>query len=60
MLVDTEVPPNGSSRVVLNGIDEVIGSGKQRFKVLYEEDKRWPPKGIRGPQSVFMPDEFVP
>lgn len=60
MLVDTEVPPNGSARVVLNEIDEVIGSGKQRFKVLYEEDKRWPPKGIRGPQSVFMPDEFVP
>ncbi|WVQ79775.1 hypothetical protein IAT38_001875 [Cryptococcus sp. DSM 104549] len=60
LVVDVEVPPNASARVVLEGVDEEVGSGKRHYEVPHKGDERWPPKGIRGPQSVFMPDEFVP
>lgn len=54
------VPPNGSARVVLDGIDETVGSGHHRRIVKYKADPRWPPQGFAGPQSVLMPDRYVP
>ncbi|WWC71219.1 uncharacterized protein I206_105172 [Kwoniella pini CBS 10737] len=58
--VNIEIPPNTSAKVILPTIEKEIGSGKYEFEVPYEKDERWPPKGIRGPQSIFMSDEFVP
>ncbi|KAK6911037.1 hypothetical protein I203_105072 [Kwoniella mangroviensis CBS 8507] len=59
--VSIEVPPNGLAKVVLPGSGEDdIGSGKKSYEVDWKEDERWPPKGIRGPQSVAIPDNFVP
>ncbi|TYJ53289.1 hypothetical protein B9479_006103 [Cryptococcus floricola] len=58
MKVEVEVPPNGEARVVLEGVDEVVGSGRYEWEVGWKEDGRWPPRGIRGPQSVAMPDEI--
>ncbi|WWC63686.1 uncharacterized protein I303_106291 [Kwoniella dejecticola CBS 10117] len=62
LLVDIEVPPNASAKVDLPGMKEEdeVGSGKKSYEVDWKGDERWPPKGIRGPQSIFMPDEFVP
>jgi alpha-L-rhamnosidase len=58
--VDFRVPPNGSARVILEGVDEKVGSGRHRRVVSYTADPRWPPKGFAGPQSVLMPDRYVP
>ncbi|ODN77292.1 alpha-L-rhamnosidase [Cryptococcus wingfieldii CBS 7118] len=60
MHVEVQVPPNGEARVVLEGVDEVVGGGRYEWEVEWKEDGRWPPRGIRGPQSVAMPDEYVP
>lgn len=60
MTVDVGVPPNATAQVVLPGVDEVIGSGKKSYSVVWKRDERWPPKGRPGPQSVLIPDEFVP
>ncbi|WWC90341.1 uncharacterized protein L201_005274 [Kwoniella dendrophila CBS 6074] len=67
--VEIEIPPNGSAKIQLPGSGsgpdnnfekDNLGSGKYTFEASYKKDERWPPKGQRGPQSVFMPDEFVP
>lgn len=58
--VEFSIPPNGSAHLVLEGIDEVLGSGKYKKTVPYLADSRWPPQGFAGPQSVLMPDSFVP
>lgn len=60
MVVDVQVPPNATARVVLNGVDEEIGSGSKQYEVPYTADERWPPKGLEGPQWQQMSDEFVP
>ena len=60
MHVDIEVPPNGQAKVVLPGVEEVVGSGKKSYEVIWKKEKDWPPKGIPGPQSLLIPDEFVP
>ncbi|WWD19381.1 hypothetical protein CI109_103841 [Kwoniella shandongensis] len=62
--VEVEVPPNATARVVLgNGegkVDKEVGSGKRSYEVEWKGDERWPPKGIPGPQSIPIADEFVP
>ncbi|WRT68754.1 uncharacterized protein IL334_005734 [Kwoniella shivajii] len=58
--LDIQVPPNTTAKVVLLGLEEDVGSGKKSFEVDWRSDERWPPKGIKGPQSVAIPDEFVP
>lgn len=58
--VEMSVPPNGSAQIILDGVDELIGSGRHRRSVPYTADPRWPPKGFPGPQSILMPDRFVP
>jgi alpha-L-rhamnosidase len=60
MRVKIGVPPNTTAQVVLPGVDEMVGSGKKVYTVKWEKDARWPPRGRPGPQSVLMPDNFVP
>jgi len=60
LTVETVVPPNGGALVKLPGIEETIGSGKRSFTCRWRRDERWPPKGHPGPQSVLIPDNFVP
>lgn len=59
MRVDIGVPPNGSAQIVLPGMDEVVGSGKRSYNVIWPKSTTWPPKGHAGPQSVLIPDRFV-
>ena len=58
--VKVAVPPNGEALVELPGIHEEIGSGKHEFTCQWLAEERWPPKGHPGPQSVLIPDNFVP
>jgi alpha-L-rhamnosidase len=58
--VEVEVPPNATAKVILPGMEEVVGSGVSKFEVQWEEDKRWPPKAIPGPSSVQAKDEYIP
>jgi alpha-L-rhamnosidase len=58
--VKVTVPPNGQALVDLPGMHEEIGSGKHKFTCRWLADERWPPQGHPGPQSVLIPDNFVP
>jgi alpha-L-rhamnosidase len=58
--VKVEVPPNGSAKVVLPGVEETIGSGKREYSVKWAKNERWPPKLLPGPSSIQMPDEYIP
>ena len=58
--VQATVPPNGSAKVDLPGVQEDIGSGEYTWDVTWKTDERWPPKLIPGPQGLQMPDVFVP
>ena len=60
LAVDIQVPPNASAEVVLPGVSENVGSGKRHYNVVWKNDSRFPPKGIPGPQSIPIPDEFAP
>ncbi len=60
MHVKVSVPPNASAEVILPGVNEIVGSGTKVYNVKWAADKRWPPKGRPGPQSVLIPDNFVP
>jgi alpha-L-rhamnosidase len=51
MVTQVIVPPNGEARVVLNGIDEVVGSGQFVYTTIWEADPNWPPAHIQGPQG---------
>lgn len=59
MTVDVRVPPNTSAKVVLPGVDEIIGSGRRQYRVKWPKSESWPPKGHAGPQSILIPDRFV-
>lgn len=52
MVTDVTVPPNGGARVILQGIDEVVGSGKYQFTTAWESDESWPPEHIQGAQGA--------
>lgn len=57
--VKVSVPPNGSAKVVLPGVEEDIGSGERKYEVEWKKDERWPPSLIQGPQGVVMSDRIV-
>ena len=54
------VPPNGSARVVLDGVDEHIGSGEYTYETTWIEDPTWPPEVIQGAQGNAIPAFFLP
>ena len=58
--VKATIPPNGRARVVLPGLTKVFGSGEYVLNVPWVDDASWPPKGIPGPQSTKIPDEYIP
>ena len=52
MVTNVTVPPNGEARVVLTGIDEVVGSGYYTYQTSWEADPNWPPSHIQGAQGA--------
>ena len=60
MLTEVCVPPNGRARVVLNGVDEEVGSGEYTFETEWKEDPDWPLAPIQGAQGNEIPSHFVP
>jgi alpha-L-rhamnosidase len=58
MVTEVTVPPNGEARVMLNGVDETVGSGEYTYKTEWKEDPEWPPKHIQGPQGLEVPSRF--
>lgn len=59
MRTEVHVPPNGRARVVLNGIEEEVGSGQYVFETKWQEEGEWPPKAIPGPQKNVVQDTFL-
>lgn len=59
MITEVEVPPNAEARVVLNGVDEVVGSGKYVFETEWTESQNWPPSFVPGPQRNAIESAFV-
>jgi alpha-L-rhamnosidase len=59
MVTKVVVPPNGKARVVLNGVDEIVASGKYSFETEWKEDPEWPPKHIQGPQGLEVTPHFI-
>lgn len=57
--VEIKVPPDSTARVILPGVNEVVGSGKRAYETGWVGDKRWPPKCIRLPYTREPVDEFV-
>ncbi len=60
MTTKVTVPPNGEARVVLNGVDETVGSGEHSYETEWKEDPDWPPAVIAGPQRQDLESHFVP
>lgn len=60
MTTKVTVPPNGEAKVVLNGVDETVGSGEYSYETDWKEDEDWPPKEIQGPQGMPVGSQFVP
>ncbi|KAH8892182.1 hypothetical protein GQ53DRAFT_781399 [Thozetella sp. PMI_491] len=60
MKTEVTVPPNGEARVVLNGVDEIVGSGEYRYETDWQEDPEWPPKAVQGPQRIERLTHFEP
>ena len=53
------VPPNGLARVVLNSVDETVGSGEHKFETEWVEDPEWPPMPIQGVQGLTVESHFI-
>ncbi|RSL85995.1 hypothetical protein CEP52_015960 [Fusarium oligoseptatum] len=60
MTTKVKVPPNTEARVVLNGIDEMVGSGEYEYVTEWKTDPEWPPNYISGPQRNTVGASFVP
>ncbi|KAM5353515.1 hypothetical protein ACJ41O_000165 [Fusarium nematophilum] len=60
MTTRVAVPPNAGARVVLYGVDEMVGSGEYMYETDWQEDAEWPPSPIPGPQRITVDDSFVP
>lgn len=54
------VPPNTDARIVLNGVDEMVGSGQYEYVTDWRDDPAWPPTHIPGPQKNTVSSSFVP
>jgi alpha-L-rhamnosidase len=59
MVTKVVVPPNGKARVVLNGVDEIVASGRYSFETEWKEDPEWPPEHIQGPQGLEVTPHFI-
>ncbi|KAF4944762.1 hypothetical protein FSARC_14589 [Fusarium sarcochroum] len=60
MTTKVQVPPNTEARVVLPGLDKVVGSGEYSFVTDWQDDPDWPPSYISGPQRNAVDSTFVP
>ncbi|CAM1501510.1 Fc.00g034940.m01.CDS01 [Cosmosporella sp. VM-42] len=60
MVTNVKVPPNCEARVVLPGVDEIVGSGEYLYETEWVEDSEWPPEHIPGPQGQAYEFCFVP
>lgn len=60
MKTSVSVPPNGEARVVLPGIDVVVGSGEHFYETEWQADPDWPPQIIQGAQGKPVEATFVP
>lgn len=60
MVTEVTVPPNGQARVVLSGVDEMIGSGHYVFETVRQSDPEWPPVPIQGPEVTPVPSHYIP
>lgn len=60
MITIVEVPPNAEARVVLRGVDELVGSGRYVFETEWEDSGNWPPEFVPGPQRNAIESAFVP
>ncbi|KAL2836939.1 bacterial alpha-L-rhamnosidase-domain-containing protein [Aspergillus pseudoustus] len=60
MMTTVCVPPNGRARVVLDGVDEVVGSGEYVFETVWKGEGKWPPAAIEGPQRNIVEGHFIP
>jgi alpha-L-rhamnosidase len=60
MVTHVIVPPNAEARVVLNGVDETIGSGQYSYETEWVDDPEWPPSHIQGPQGADLDFRFAP
>ncbi|KAI9896357.1 hypothetical protein N3K66_008529 [Trichothecium roseum] len=59
MVTRVAVPPNGEAKIVLEGVDEVVGSGVHRYETTWTAND-WPPTAIPGPQKISVQGSFVP
>ncbi len=57
---EVQIPPNGEARVVLEGVDETVGSGVYTYETEWTQDPDWPPAHIQGPQGLVVPSHFIP
>ncbi|KAH7381063.1 bacterial alpha-L-rhamnosidase-domain-containing protein, partial [Cadophora sp. MPI-SDFR-AT-0126] len=53
MITDVSIPLNGQARVLLNGVDEIVGSGEYSWTTDWQPDAE-PPKHIQGAQGQPM------
>ncbi|KAL2676511.1 hypothetical protein Neosp_010271 [[Neocosmospora] mangrovei] len=60
MTTKVKVPPNTEAHVVLNGVDETVGSGEYEYVTEWNDDPEWPPNYISGPQRNTVGASFVP
>lgn len=60
MFTEVTVPPNGEAQVLLEGVDETVGSGVYSFETPWKEDPEWPPAFVRGAQGTEQPSSFLP
>ncbi|UPK95035.1 hypothetical protein LCI18_005970 [Fusarium solani-melongenae] len=60
MTTKVKIPPNTEARVVLNGVDETVGSGEYEYVTEWKDDPDWPPNYISGPQRNTVGVSFVP
>jgi alpha-L-rhamnosidase len=60
MTTKVRIPPNTEARVVLNGVDETVGSGEYEYVTEWKDDAEWPPNYISGPQRNTVGASFVP
>ncbi|KAI8651005.1 Alpha-L-rhamnosidase [Fusarium keratoplasticum] len=60
MKTSVSIPPNGEARIVLPGIDVVVGSGEYSYETEWHEDLTWPPQIIQGAQGAPVEATYVP
>lgn len=60
MITRVRVPPNAEARIVLDDINETVGSGEYLFETEWRADRDWPPEVIPGPQRNNINSFFLP